>query len=78
MAKLATVSKMKTKSLTLSLESLKVKGLDSTINAIVEGMELATYAFDEHLSKKAECTLEVVNLDTKEKAASVKKTSKSN
>ena len=76
MAKLATGSKMKTKSLTLSLESLKVKGLDSTINAIVEGMELATYAFDEHLSKKAECTLEVVNLDTKEKAASVKKLQK--
>ena len=76
MAKLATGSKMKTKSLTLSLESLKVKGLDSTINAIVEGMELATYAFDEHLSKKAECTLEVVNLDTKEKAAGVKKLQK--
>ena len=76
MAKLATASKNKADSMTLSLESLKVKGLDATLNAVVEGMELATYAFDEHLTKKAESTLKTINLDTKEKAAGVKKLQK--
>ena len=60
----------------MSLESLKIKGLDATLNAVVEGMELATYAFDEHLTKKSESTLKTINLDTKEKAAGVKKLQK--
>jgi leucyl aminopeptidase len=76
MAKVATSAKMKVKSLTLNLESFKVSGLDSTVNAIVEGMELAIYTFDKHLSKKSESTLKTINLDTKEKAAAVKKLKK--
>ena len=57
----------------MNIDSLKTGSLSSTINAIVEGMELATYKFDKYLSKKSESTLKKVNLDTKEKGATLKK-----
>ncbi|MAW07125.1 MAG: leucyl aminopeptidase [Halobacteriovoraceae bacterium] len=73
MATLASSQKSKLKSMTLNLESLKAGNLESTLSAIIEGIELSLYHFDKHLSKKSETKLKVVNLDTKEKTTSVKK-----
>ena len=73
MAKLATAYQSKVVSLTLNLEALKADSLETAVNAIVEGMELATYKFDKYLTKKSEATLKTINLDTKEKGAALKK-----
>ena len=76
MATLASSQKNKLSSMTLNLESLKTGNLESTLSAIVEGIELSLYHFDKHLSKKSEIKLKEVNLDTKEKTAGVKKLQK--
>ena len=76
MAKLFSGLSKKVTSLTLNLDGLKVGNLEETANAVVEGMELAAYKYQKHLSKTSEVTLKTVNLDTKEKGSAKSKLQK--
>ena len=73
MAKLATAYQSKVETMTINIDALKTGGADATVNAVVEGMEMATYKFDKYLSNKSKATLKTVTLDTKEKGAALKK-----
>ena len=67
MAKLATAYQSKVETMTVNIDALKTGGADATVNAVIEGMEMATYKFDKYLSNKSTATLDTITLDTKEK-----------
>ncbi len=73
MAKLTSLYQSKVTSFTINIDAIKTGGIHASVNAIIEGMELATYKYDKYLSKKSKSTLKTVHLDTKEKGASLKK-----
>jgi leucyl aminopeptidase len=61
------IAKMKFKSLSIDLDSFKVKNLEDTVSAVSEGILLSNYSFEKYLSKKISPILKDIYLETKEK-----------
>ncbi|WP_127716558.1 leucyl aminopeptidase [Halobacteriovorax sp. HLS] len=73
-AKITTMLQATHKEVAIQFDGFVLKSKsEESLNALVEGMELASYKFDRHLSKKNESKLKDVILDSSIKKTSAKK-----